>query len=312
MDKREAKRVLNEVIGHYKETGRELLFTCPVCDHHKRKLSINLDKNAFKCWVCDYRGRNIRRVIRRFGTFTQLQKWDQITNRVDLEKFSELFMERVAEVSKQTVELPKSFLSLANKTLPATAKFAYGYLTNRGVTNDDILRWKIGYCFEGEYRNRVIVPSFNDDGDVNYFIARSYNGDSCKYKNPRVSKNIIFNELFVDWNSDLVIVEGAFDAIIAGNSVPLLGSTLNPRSPLIRKIVLNDTPVYLALDPDAADKERKIIETLLSYDIELYKIDVYGYEDVGSMPKSVFCERKEQASFIDQDNYLLLNLLSTI
>jgi DNA primase len=313
MDKREAKKILSSAIGAYRETGRELLFTCPACDHYKRKLSINLDKNAFKCWVCDYRGRNLRRIVRRFGNFVQLQKWDQITSRLDLEKFSDLFSDSSPPAnSKQIIDLPESFLSLANKNLPATAKFAYGYLTSRGVTNEDIVRWKIGYCFEGEYRNRVIVPSFDDSGDVNYFVARSYNGDSYKYKNPRVSKNIIFNELFIDWDSDLTIVEGAFDAVIAGNSVPLLGSTLSPRSPLIRKIVFNDTPVYLALDPDAAHKERRIIETLLSYDIELYKIDVCGYEDVGAMPKEIFRERKEQASFIDQDNYLLLNLLSTI
>ena len=180
------------------------------------------------------------------------------------------------------------------------------------MTNEDIVRWKIGYCFEGQYRNRVIIPSFNEDGDVNYFIARSYNGDSYKYKNPRSSKNIVFNELFVDWDEDLVIVEGVFDAVVAGNATPILGSTLRSNSRLIQKIVYNDTPVYIALDPDAADKERKIIETLLRYDVELYKIDVSGYEDVGSMPKAVFEERKQNASFIDRDNYLLLNLLSAI
>ena len=80
----------------------------------------------------------------------------------------------------------------------------------------------------------------------------------------------------------------------------------------IKKIVFNDTPVYVALDSDAAEKERKIIKTLLKYDVELYKIDVSGYEDVGSMPKDVFEERKQNATFIDRDNYLLLNLLSAV
>ncbi len=158
----------------------------------------------------------------------------------------------------------------------------------------------------------MVVPSFDDEGTVNYFIARSYNGDSYKYKNPRASKNVVFNELFTDWNADLVLVEGVFDAIVAGNAVPILGSTLRRDSRLVRKIVYNDTPVYLALDPDAADKERRIIKMLQQYDIELYKIDVRGYEDVGSMPKAVFSERKNNASFIDADNYLLLNLLSAI
>ena len=312
MNKSEAKRILYEIAGYHKTSGSELLFKCPVCNHHKHKFSVNLDKNAFKCWVCDYRGRNIRRVVRRFGSYTQLQKWDQATNRVDLERFADLFVERRDEESKERVELPSQFLSLTSKNLRATAKFAYRYLRSRGVTDDDILRWKIGYCFEGEYRNRVVIPSFDDDGDVNYFAARSYNGDSYKYKNPRASKNIVFNELFVDWNADLTIVEGVFDAIVAGNAVPILGSTLRKDSRLLQKIVMNDTPVYLALDPDAADKERRLIRMLLQYDIELYKIDVNGYEDVGSMPRQIFLQRKKEASFIDGDNYLLLNLLSAI
>ena len=55
--------------------------------------SVNLDKNVFKCWVCDYRGRNIRRIIRRFGSYTQLQKWDATSGRADLERFADLFDE---------------------------------------------------------------------------------------------------------------------------------------------------------------------------------------------------------------------------
>tara|TARA_Y100000310_G_C20518844_1_gene732625 strand:- start:95 stop:1033 length:939 start_codon:yes stop_codon:yes gene_type:complete len=312
MNKKEAKRILHATLGNYKEAGQELLFKCPVCNHYKYKLSVNLDKNAFKCWVCDYRGRNARRLIRRHGSYVQLQKWDQLFGRHDIERFAELFMERSDEESPQKLELPPEFLSLTDKKLPATAKFAYRYLRSRGVTDDDIVRWKIGYCFSGEYRNRIIVPSFDNDGDVSYFIARSYNGDSYKYKNPRASKNIVFNELFIDWNDDLTIVEGVFDAIVAGNATPILGSTLYSNSRLIQKIVYNDTPVYVALDPDAAAKERKIIKTLLKYDIELYKIDVNGYEDVGSMSKEIFLERKQKARFIDNDNYLLLDLLSAI
>jgi hypothetical protein len=134
-------------------------------------------------------------------------------------------------------------------------------------------------------------------GHPNYFIARSYVGHGMKYKNPQSSKNIVFNELFTNWNDDLVIVEGVF---------------VRKDSDLLRKIVRNDTPVYIALDPDAANKERKIISMLLRYDVEIYKVDVRGYEDVGSMPKEEFKKRKANAAFIDRDNYLLLDLLSAV
>jgi len=312
MNKKEAKKILHATLGNYSDKGNEFLFACPACNHHKRKFSVNLDKNVYKCWICDYRGRNLRRVVRRFGSFTQLQKWDQITNRTDLERFADLFMESEHREESQKLELPQEFVSLCSESVPATAVYAMRYLQRRGVTKEDILKWKIGYCFSGEYRNRIVIPSFDKDGDISYFIARSYSGDSYKYKNPRASKNVTFNELYIDWNKDLIMVEGVFDALVAGNAVPILGSTLRKGSDLLRQIVRNDTPIYIALDPDAADKERRIIKTLLRYDIEMYKIDVSGYEDVGSMPKDVFQERKNNASVIDNDNYLLLDLLSAI
>jgi DNA primase len=313
MNKKEALKVLHEVIGDHRQTSKnEHYFKCPECDHYKYKLAINLDKNAFHCWVCDYRGRNIRRLIRRFGSFIQLQKWDSISDRTDLERFADLFVERSSERSKTKVELPEEFRSLCAENIPATGAYALKYLEKRGLTRSDILKWKIGYCFSGEYRNRIIVPSFDEDGDCSYFIARSYTGDSYKYKNPSASKDVVFNELFINWNEDLTLVEGVFDAIVCGNAVPILGSTLRPGSDLLRKIVYNDTPIYIALDPDAAAKERRIIKMLLEYDIELYKIDVSGYEDIGSMSKETFEERKNNASFIDRDNYLLLNLLSAV
>ena len=312
MNKKEAKKILYEALGNYSDKGSELLFACPSCCHHKRKFSVNLDKNAYKCWVCDYRGRTIRRLVRRFGTYQQLQKWDAISDRTDLERFADLFVERSVGADKEKVELPEEFVSLTASNIPATGIYALRYLQKRGLTKADFLKWKIGFCFSGEYRNRIIIPSFDDDGDCSYFIARSYTGDSYKYKNPRASKDIVFNELFVNWNEDLILTEGVFDAMVAGNAVPILGSTLRSNAQLIRKIVINDTPVYMALDPDARSKENRIIKMLLEYDVELYKIDVSGYDDVGSMPKQVFEERKNNASFIDRDNYLLLNLLSAV
>ena len=119
MNKSEAKKILNATLGNYFDKGSELLFTCPSCNHHKRKFSINLDKNAYKCWVCDYRGRNIRRLVRRFGSYTQLQKWDSITDRTDLERFSDLFMEQQRTEDAQKLELPSEFVSLCSSSLPA-------------------------------------------------------------------------------------------------------------------------------------------------------------------------------------------------
>ena len=122
--------------------------------------------------------------------------------------------------------------------------------------------------------------------------------------NPKVPRNnIIFNELFLDFATDLVIVEGVFDAIKAGpNSVPLLGSTLSSRSKLLKEIVKNDTPIYLALDSDAERKSIEIIKELLKYGLEVYKVDTRGHGDVGEMSKETFQQKKQEALLINSNN----------
>lgn len=299
------RQILIKILGDNYKTNDEYLFYCPYCKHHKKKLSVNIDKNVYKCWVCDTNGRNLRRVVRRFGTFAQLQEWDLLTNKVNITDFEHLF-DTVKDVNFERTSLPDEFNSLVSKNIPLTSLLARKYLKDRGITKEDILYWKIGYCVSGYYANRIIVPSFDQEGYVNYFIARTYNGSWKKYLNPSVSKDIIFNELYVDWDDDLIITEGVFDAIIAGrNSVPLLGSTLKESSKLFQAIVIHDTPVFIALDQDAQQKEQRIIKNFINYGVEVYKIDTSGYDDVGSMTKEVFKKRKENATFIAQDDYLL-------
>ena len=140
----------------------------------------------------------------------------------------------------------------------ASTKEKIELFKERGITKAEILKWKIGYCSSGEYETRIIFPSFNKDGYVNYFVARTYIDHWKRYLNPPVSNNVLFNELYVDWNNDLCIVEGVFDAVVASNAIPLLGSSLRDSSKLLQKIIKHDTPIYLAMDPDAKDKEQKV------------------------------------------------------
>ena len=111
----------------------------------------------------------------------------------------------------------------------------------------------------------------------------------------------------------MVLVEGVFDAIVAGeNAIPILGSTLRETTKLFQAIAINDTPVYLALDADALKKSGQIIKSMLKYDIELYQIDTYGCEDVGSMSKENFIERMNCATTVDYDEFFLYNELRRV
>ena len=307
-------KILTSVLGNYYKSSSEMLFYCPRCEHHKRKLSLNIEKNVFKCWVCDYKGKDIYRIIKRYGEYNQKQDWKALTNTVDVENFTTQLFDVEHRTKKNKISLPDRFVSLVNKKLPPTSLYALNYLSSRHIGKSEIARWKIGYCDEGEFAGRIIIPSFDMQGDVNYFIARSYDRDWPKYLNPQnVDKNIIFNELFLDFEDDLVLVEGVFDAIVAGpNSVPILGSTLREGHELVQKIIQNDTTVYMGLDSDAKTKELQIIKLFLKYDIEVYKIDTSGYDDIAEMPRSVFRERKQNATLVNNENYLYEVIMETL
>lgn len=305
--------IIREVFGDCYGSGSEMLFRCPKCEHHKRKLSINVEKDAWKCWVCDWSGRNLTKIVRRYGDIYNKKKWSELVNKVELASFEEKMFAEVEEEPEQRIELPKEFKSLANKSVPRSAGPALRYLRERGIKKDDIIRWKIGYCESGDFAKRIIIPSFSLSGHSNYFIARSYDGHWKRYLNPNASRNIVFNHLFLDFEDDLTIVEGAFDAIVAGtNAVPLLGSTLRESSKLLHEIVRNDTTVYMALDGDARKKEDKVMELLLNYGIEVYKVDLSEYSDVGEMSQSVFQERKEKSPLVKDKFYLLTERLFSL
>ena len=255
--------------------------------------------------MCDYAGHSIRRIVRKFGAFSDLREWDRLDGQVELSVFDNLFGPKQKEDTREPVCLPDDFVSLTKKQLPLASKPARKYLTERGISHSDILRWKIGYCPSGDYKGRIIIPSFSLAGELNYFVGRSYTGHWQKYDQPSASKDIVFNHLYVDWDDDIIIVEGVFDAIVAGsNAIPILGSTLKENSKLFQEIVAHDSVVYVALDPDAERKSLKLIKQLLDYDIELYKVNIAPYGDVGEMFRGEFEKRKQQSQRMSQEKYL--------
>jgi len=167
----EKLQILTEIFGYYYSSNDEHLFHCLFCNHHKNKLSINVSKNTYKCWICDVKGRNLWYLVKRFGTQQQKQYWRQITNKVDITEFDKIFQTVHEPETKQKIKLPEEFVSLAKKDVSVLEYPAMKYLKKRGIIREDIVKWKIGYCSEGEYKNRIIVPSFRSDGYCNYFIA---------------------------------------------------------------------------------------------------------------------------------------------
>ena len=308
----EKRKIVTQILGSYWQKGDEHLYHCPFCNHHKKKMSVNFANGYFKCWVCDTRGKNIYRIVRRFGDYQQRQKYRELQGLVDLSDFEEMFKEYNNIEEKQILDMPEGFVSLCNKDLPMESTDAFRYLSSRGIGRREILKWKIGYCKEGRYAGRIIIPSFDVDGDLNYFIARSYVGHQRRYLNPPANRDLVFNELNIDWDEPVILVEGVFDAIAAGNNaIPILGSTLREQSRLFQAIAIHDTPVYMALDGDAEKKAEWIIKSMLRYDIEIHKVPI-DEEDVGEMDSQEFKERLFSARKIEDDTYFFQKALENI
>ena len=295
-------KIIKDFLGSHYKSKDEYLFYCPKCKHHKRKLSLNFDKNVFKCWICDYIGKDIGRLVYSYGTPENKRQWKVIAGVVDFSELDE-------KEEKLTVKLPEEFITLTGKKVKPLSIPARKYLKERNLTRSDLVWWKIGYCPDGEFEKRIIIPSFDLSGSVDYFIARSYTSGSWqKYKNPPSEKDFIFNELYLDWNSGVTIVEGVFDAMVAGNAIPLLGSTLRENSYVFQKILDNCQEIYIALDADATEKELKIGKLFMSYGVDVYRIDTSGFGDIGEMDKETFQTRKKTATFLSLDDYLLEKL----
>lgn len=301
--------ILKSFLGTPSRSSKELLFFCPKCKHHKKKLSVNLEKDKFKCWICDYKGNSVTRLVRRWASTEQQAQWPDFSTLSNKAELLDLLNGSTENETKQIVELPPGFTSLVSAPPSMVSQRAFNYLKSRNITDDDICKYKLGYCTTGSWRDRIVFPSFSESGEVNYYIGRTYSSDFRKYMLPEANRDIIFNELMIDWDRDVVLTEGVFDSVNAENSIPILGSTLRRNSKLFTKIIETSPEIYMALDPDAEKKSQKIIDLFLRYGIIVYKINLDPYEDLGSMPKEEFVRRKMSAvRYSDTTNILMSRL----
>ena len=295
--------IITGFLGKSYKSNNEHLFQCPFCKHHKRKFSVNIQRGVYKCWVCDEKGRNLYRLVRKFGSQKDRESWKAFSGEeTDLNAFGNLFEEEEDDNFEQIIEMPPNFHTLTGNV---HFRVPLQYLEKRGISRKDILKWKIGFCSDGPFKGRIIIPSFNENGDLNYFIARTFTDEYRRYKNPPVSRDIVFNELYVDFDKEVTIVEGAFDAVKADNAVPILGSTIRETSRLFKKIVKNNTPVLLALDPDAKYKAENIKRLLFKYGIEVRELQYDDERDVGDMSKEEVEKLSQDAPVIREEDSLV-------
>jgi DNA primase len=200
--------------------------------------------------------------------------------------------EEVDEVKRiyKKVYLPKEFISFkdVSQGLKMTPQYkqAWNYIKKRNITNEMIERFNIGFCYNGLYENRIIIPSYDTELTLNYFIARSYlSKTKLKYKNPEVQKEIIiWNEHLINWEERLYIVEGAFDSIFVPNSIPMLGKFMSDN--LFKTIYTSaKKDIVIVLDPDAWNDATKLYHKMNCGKLmgRVFVVKLEGNEDIADL-----------------------------
>ena len=285
--------------GRLAANGKNFGVRCPICaptDANKRKLIIRVEDDVNHCWTCGFKAHTLAPLLKKYGSNDQLRKYrDEFMP--DAAKKSTWFNHIDNEVEeKKALELPKDFVLLNNaSTKLPDVKACWLYLKSRNITVNDAWYFKLGISNEPRWKGRIIIPSFDSLGELNYFVGRSVweNDRRQKYDNPDDDKlQIVFNELNIDWSKRVVICEGPFDLMKCGeNAIPLLGSDLNEQSRLFSQIIVNNADVSLALDSDMWEtKAPKIAKKLQNYNVDVELIDIRPWDDPGKMTKQQFHE----------------------
>lgn len=291
--------LLESILGKSKgsKTTNDYAFYCPICKHHNPKLIVNIKTGLYNCWTCHpaTKGKTPISLFKKIHA-----PGDKILEMKGYFKGDTTKIE-VAQLNK--VQLPQEFLSLSNPDTSLETRHAIAYLKNRNITNQDIQKYNIGLCKTGRYRNRIIVPSYDKTGNINYFIGRSFEKDAFKkYDGPSCNKtDIIGFEYFINWSIPIILCEGIFDAIaIKRNAVPLFGKTISKA--LMLKLVESEVKtVYLALDKDALKEALTYSEQLLNLGKEVYLIELEGKDpsDIGFENMTKLLQKAKPLTFSD-------------
>jgi len=281
------RSVFGEIIVD--SSQQNVAVTCPSCDDKsKKKFSININTWQCHCWVCGAKSKSLLSILKRYsnpdrvGVFLSNFHTGKAVN-----------VEYDEELCDSQLELPDGFELLVDNinTRDPDIRSCINYVIRRGMTKKDMWRFMLGSARSGRFKRRVIMPSFNSEGDLNFFVGRAIDHDvRRKYINSDASKKrIIFNEINIEWDKPLTLVEGPFDLMKSNfNSTCLLGSSLSKESALFYKIVTNKTPIVLALDADMKEKTQKYAQLLSYYDCDVRILDIHDAHDVGSLTRKEF------------------------
>jgi hypothetical protein len=272
------------------ESRNQWEFNCPTqkCrGDHKFNLAYRADSKVFKCWKCSYSG-YIYRLVEEYGSKDDLARLTLLLPRYSQASFN-VFKRPEIDYSSITCDLPEGYMPISQERKSKLWEHAWKYLTGkepgeRQISLAQIDKYKIGYTESGPRKFRIIMPSLNSAGRINYYEARAYLKDAkrpyWKPDTPHVH-DIIYNEYYINWDLPVYLVEGVFDSYRIPNSIPLLGKSPSPL--LISKLLEHKCTVIICLDSDAFKDSVDFYKMLSSLGLNVFFIDLKGEKDLSKI-----------------------------
>ena len=172
------QNIFGDVQGYLQ--SEQLQVNCPRCQEReglshpdgKFNLEINTAKRMFRCWKCDeprFSG-SLGRLVKMFGShidYDVYKSYAGIFHDYDLNEDEKVYA---------PVKLPEEMIPFSQMESGNLEHFeAYTYMVaDRKISRELILKFRLGFCTTGKYAKRIIIPSYDANGEINYFVGRTY------------------------------------------------------------------------------------------------------------------------------------------
>jgi len=289
-----------------KKSGRNYWGLCPFHKEKTPSFSVNQEKGIYKCFGCGEGGDAIS-FLMKINNSTFAEVILEQAQRFGLEVPRLGYSSEKADLKKKIIEINEKARQLYTSALlnKPEAKIAMEYLEKRSINKDIILEYGLGFAskqpdelltyliqeekytidlldkagliskktsgngYVDRFRNRLIIPIYDEKGDVVAFGARALEeNQNPKYLNspdtPVYNKSKILYGLHkakdaIKQEDQVIIMEGYFDVITAQinglkNVVATSGTSLTELHVKMLCKYTQSRRIYLAFDSDDAGK----------------------------------------------------------
>ena len=302
--------------------GKNYFGICPFHDDHTPSMSVSEERQIYTCFVCGATG-NVFSFLRDYENISFMEAVNKVANMSGIKIDDRINIAKRYDNEYKIYDLALKFYK--NNLKSENGKKAKIYLHNRGITDDIINEFDIGVSFNDNnlskllisknysekmlvdigisnvkdevfdiFRNRIMFPIHDPNGNPVAFSARIYNNEvESKYINTKETYifkkgEILFNyhraRIDAKKKKSLILCEGQMDAIRifssgVKNVVATMGTALTKEHiKLIKKL---NCKVILNMESDKAGiNAAKINGDLLKQnDIDVYVVTLSGAKD---------------------------------